>query len=242
MSTAPAPQPRVTLYGPAITPYTIKVVRALHWKRLAYALEEPQHADDYRRWSPKNGLLPVIDVGGTRVQDSAAILDLLDARFPDPPLLAGDPKLAREQRRLEDWVSETFFYHLFRWVRARTGGAAESRGGEGLGPLMRLGLIGPNGQIRPEVFDTSDGGPGPEFAGAIDELAKLLGRRPFFFSDQLSRADLAAFASLSGLRNDLYPGGATLLRSFPTLWQFFERVDRATAAPEAGDARRPRPR
>jgi glutathione S-transferase len=232
MSTAAAPNPRITLYGPALTPYTIKVVRALHWKRLAFTLEEPQHADDYRRWSPKNGLLPVIDVDGTRVQDSAAILDLLDARFPDPPLLSSDPKLAREQRRLEDWVSETFFHHLFRWVRSRLPTApAPALAGEGLGPMMRLGLIGPNGQVRPEVFDTSGGGPGPEFAGAVDELAKLLGRRPFFFADQLSRADLAAFASLSGMMRDRYPGGAALLRSIPTLWQFCERVDRATAAP-----------
>jgi glutathione S-transferase len=134
MSTAPAPQPRVTLYGPALTPYTIKVVRALRWKRLVHVLEEPKSADDYRRWSPQNGLLPVIDVEGTRVQDSAAILDLLDARFPDPPLLSGDPKLAREQRRLEEWVGETFFYHLFRWVRSRVVGAAEPRGGAGSGP------------------------------------------------------------------------------------------------------------
>ena len=234
MSTAPAPQPRITVYGTAVTPYTIKVMRALHWKRLPYALEEPQSADDYRRWSPKNGLLPVIDVDGTRVQDSAAILDLLDARFPDPSLLSGDPKLAREQRRLEEWVGETFFYHLFRWVRARVGVGAAPRSGEGLGPMMRLGLIGPNGQIRPEVFDTSDGGPGPEFANAVDELAKLLGRRPFFFSDRLSRADLAVFAALSGLMRDRYPGGAALLRSSPALWEFCARVDRATAGPAGG--------
>jgi glutathione S-transferase len=232
MSTAATPLPRITLYGPAVTPYTVKVTRALRWKRLSFTLEEPKHPDDYRRWSPRNGLLPVIDLDGTRVQDSAAILDLLDARFPEPPLLSRDAKVAHEQRRLEAWVSETFFYHLFRWVRSRVGAAADApRAGEGLGPMMRLGLIGPNGQVRPEVFDTSNGGPGPEFAGAVDELAKLLGRRPFFFSDQLSRADLAAFGSLSGLLHDRYPGGAALLRSYPTLWELCGRVDRATAGP-----------
>ena len=227
-----ASAPRITLYGSAVTPYTIKVMRALRWKRLSFSLEEPAHADDYKRWSPKNGLLPVIDLDGTRVQDSAAILDLLDARFPEPPLLSSDPKAAREQRQLEVWVGETFFYHLFRWVRSRVGSTSDStRQGEGLGPMMRLGLIGPNGQVRPEVFDTSRGGPGPEFDGAVDELAKLLGRRPFFFSDQLSRADLAAYGSLSGLLRDRYPGGAALLRSRPSLWEFCERVDRATGGP-----------
>ena len=221
--------PRITLYGPAFTPYTIKVVRALHWKRLSFGLEEPKHPDDFKRWSPQNGLLPVIDLDGTRVQDSVAILDLLDERFPEPPLLAADPKLAREQRQLEVWVGETFFYHLFRWVRALVGDTARPpQAGEGLGPMMRLGLIGPGG-LRPELF--SRGGPGPEFDGSLEELAKLLGERRFFFSDQLSRADLAAFGALSGLVHDRYPGGSAMLRARPTLWALCERVDLATAGP-----------
>jgi glutathione S-transferase len=97
--------------------------------------------------------------------------------------------------------------------------------------MMRLGLIGPNGQVRPDVFDTSRGGPGPGFDGAVEELAKLLGRRRFFFSDALSRADLAVFGSLFGLRHDRYPGGAALLRAHPALWELCERVDRATSGP-----------
>ena len=138
MSTAPAPQPRITVYGTAVTPYTIKVMRALHWKRLPYALEEPQSADDYRRWSPKNGLLPVIDVDGTRVQDSAAILDLLDARFPDPPLVSADARVAREQRRLEHWIDETFPFYILRWMRSRTPMGRAGELSELVGPLLLL--------------------------------------------------------------------------------------------------------
>jgi glutathione S-transferase len=228
MATAPASSPRITVYGPELTPYTIKVVRALRVKGLPFTIEEPQSAEDYRRWSPENGLLPVIDVDGTRVQDSSAILDLIDERFPEPPLLSRDAKVAREQRRLEDWVTETFFYHMFRWVRARTAAAEPEGDTRGLGPMMRFGLIGPNGQVRPEVFDTSDGGPGPDFEGTVDELAKFLGARPFFFADELSRADLAAFGSLVGLRNDRYPGSAALLRARSSLWEHCERVEEAT--------------
>lgn len=220
---------RITLYGAAVTPYTVKVTRALHWKGLPFTLEEPQSAEDYRRWSPENGLLPVIDVGGMRVQDSAAILDLLDQRFPEAPLLSPDPKLAHEQRQLERWVGETFFYHLFRWVRSRVGDAAEPREGGGLGPMMRVGLIGPNGKLRPEIFDASRGGPGPDFDGAIAELTKLLGSRTWFFADQLSRADLAVYGALQGLVHDRYPGGSALLRSHPKLWRHSERVEAATA-------------
>jgi glutathione S-transferase len=230
MPSAPA-KPRVTLYGAAITPYTVKVMRALRWKRLPFTLVEPTRAEDYRRWSPKTGLLPVIEIGGERVADSSAILDLLDERFPDPPLLSSDPKVAREQRRLEAWVGETFFFYLFRWVRSRIGAAppagAEAES-EGRGPLMRLGLIGPDGRIRAETFDTSGGGPGPEFERRLDDLEKLLGQRPFFFVQRLSRADLAVFSFVQGLVTDRYAGGSALLRSRASLWEHTKRVDRAT--------------
>ena len=220
---------RITLYGSRLTPYTIKVERALHWKGLPFTNEEPESVEDYRRWSPHNGLLPVIELDGTRVQDSAAILDLLEQRFPEPALLSTDPKLAREQRRLEQWVGETFFYHLLRWVRARVGDAAEPREGDHAGPLVRLGLIGPNGQLRREIFDATRGGPGPDFDGALEELRKLLGARPWFFADRISRADLAVYAALRGLATDRYPGGSALLERYPALRRHHERVDAATA-------------
>ena len=119
---------------------------------------------------------------------------------------------------------------MFRWVRARATAAESEPEGDtrGLGPMVRFGLIGPNGQVRPEVFDTSDGSQGPDFEGAVDELAKLLGARQFFFSDELSRADLAAFGSLVALRNDRYPGSAALLRAHPNLWEHCERVEKET--------------
>jgi glutathione S-transferase len=220
---------RITLYGAAVTPYTIKVARALHWKGLPFTLEEPQSAEDYQRWSPANGLLPVLAIGDTRVQDSTAILDLLEQRFPEPPLLSADPMVAREQRQLERWVGETFFHHLLRWVRSRVVGAPEPREGGGLGPMMRLGLIGPNGKVRPEVFDASRGGPGPDFDGALVELTKLLGSRTWFFADRMSRADLAVYGALQGLVHDRYPGGSALLRAHPKLWRHSERVEVATA-------------
>lgn len=217
---------RITLYGVAITPYTIKVMRALHWKRLPFVLEEPTCAEDYRRWSPKNGLLPVIDLDGARVQDSGAILDRLDQLFPEPPLLSSDPKIAREQRGLEQWVGETFFFHLLRWVRSRLGtGAAPQQ--EGVGPLMRVGLIGPNGQLRRELLDREI--TAPEFEGALGEMTKLLGARTWFFAEEMSRADLAVFGALQGLVHDRYPGAAELLRAHPTLVRHSERVEAATA-------------
>jgi glutathione S-transferase len=228
-------EPRITLFGPAVTPYTVKVVRALRLKRLSFTLREPRDLEDFRRWSPRTGLLPVLDLDGERVADSVAILDLLDERFPEPPLTGADPKLAREQRSLETWVGEAFPFYHFRSLRARLGAAGTGEGAPGaLGPMARLGLIGSDGRIRPEFFDTSDGGPGAEFTRRLDDLAKLLGERPYFFGDRISRADLAVFGFLDGLVTDRHRGGSALVRARPNLWEHTERVDRATGGAAPG--------
>lgn len=224
-------EPRIVLYGPRETPYTEKVVRALRLKGLPFRLVEPTRPEDYARWSPRTGLLPVIDLDGDRVGDSAAILDALDERFPEPPLLARASAVAREQRRLEHWVGETFFYYLFRWLRGRLPPDARPRDasvGEPLGPLARVGMLGEDGRPRPEFFDTSDGGPGPEFERKVAQLEQLLGSRPYFFADRISRADIAVFAFVGGLAVDRYPGGRTLVEAHPGLRAHTERVDLET--------------
>jgi glutathione S-transferase len=218
------------VYGVLHTPYTEKVLRALRWKRLPHALVEPTRAADFARWSPKTGLLPVLELDGERTPDSNAILDVLEARFPDPPLLARDPKTARDQRALEAWVGETFSFYLLRWLRARLGpeAAAAPREGGPLGPFARLGLLGEDGRLRPEAFDTRDGGPGPEFARKLADLEGLLGHRPFFHADALSRADLAVFGFTHALAEDRYTGSKELMASFPGLAAHADRVDAAT--------------
>jgi glutathione S-transferase len=227
-----AAKPRITLFGQAITPYTVKVVRALRLKELPFELREPRGVEDFRRWSPRTGLLPVLEIDGERVADSAAILDLLDRRFPEPPLVSADPKIAKEQRSLEAWVGETFPFYHFRALRARLATAdAGGEAPEAVGPMARLGLIAPDGRIRPEFFDTDEGGPGSEFERRLDDLAKLLGERPYFYGDRISRADLAVFGFLVGLVTDRHKGGSALVRARPNLWEHTERVDRATGEP-----------
>ena len=55
---------KIVLYGPAQTPFTEKVRRGLELKQLAYELREPSGPEDYKRWSPKTGLLPVLSIDG----------------------------------------------------------------------------------------------------------------------------------------------------------------------------------
>jgi glutathione S-transferase len=222
---------RIVLYSPRGMPFTEKVGRGLRVKQLPFALVEPKKPEDYRRFSPETGLLPVLEIGGARIPDSSAILDHLDEHFPDPPLLSPDARVAREQRRLERWFDETFPFYILRWVQRRVGAAAVPKApGDGfpLGPLAQLGLIDAEGKLSPEFFDTSDGGPGPEFVRRLDDLEHMLGSRPFFYAGELSRADLSVTGSLSVMYRDVYPGARALLEARKRLFDHTERVFAAT--------------
>jgi glutathione S-transferase len=216
-------------------PYVEKVGRALRVKGLRFELVQPRSPEDYGRLSPETGLLPVLEVDGLRIPDSSAILDFLDERFPEPPLVSPDPRVAREQRNLEHWIDETFSFYILRWVRAKLGAAAPApprAGGFPLGPMSRLGLIDSEGKLSPEVFDTSEGGPGPEFERRLDDLDQLLGPRPYFFADRISRADLSVYGSLSVMYRDLYAGARAMLDVRPRLVAHVERVLGATGGAE----------
>lgn len=228
-------EPRIVLYGPRVMPLTEKVGRGLRVKRLRFEVVEPSSPEDYVRLSPETGLLPVLEVDGRRIPDSAAILDFLDERFPEPPLLSSDARVAREQRRLEGWIDETFAYYILRWVRSRLGPSAPAPargGGFPLGPMSRLGLIDSRGKLRSDVFNTRGGGPGPEFERRLDDLHQMLGSRLFFFADHISRADLSVYASLSVMYRDLYAGARSLLEARPRLLAHVERVLAATGGAE----------
>jgi glutathione S-transferase len=223
--------PRIVLYSPRGMPFTEKVGRALRLKQLAFELVEPQCPEDYRRFSPETGLLPVLEVDSARIPDSAAILDHLDAHFPEPPLLSADVRVAREQRRLERWIDESFRYYILRWVQKRVGATTKlAAPGDGfpLGPMAQLGLIDRDGKLSPRVFDASLGGPGPEFTRRLDDLSNMLGTRPFFYADELSRADLSVYGSLSVMYRDIYPGARALLAERKALFAHVERVLAAT--------------
>ncbi len=221
--------PRVVLYGPR-APLTEKVARGLRLKRVGFELVQPAGPEDYARLSPETGLLPVIEVDGVRTPDSAAILDLLDERFPEPPLVSADSRAARDQRRLEKWIDETFAFYVLRWVQGRLGPDAPGavRGGFPMGSLAQLGLFDARGKLRSDVFGAKSGGPGPEFEHRLEDLAKLLGQRSYFYGDRISRADLSVCAALSVMYREVFEGARRRLEARPRLLAHVERVYDAT--------------
>jgi glutathione S-transferase len=217
------------------------VIRALHLKRLAFELHEPETPEDYRRWNPETGLLPLLEVDGERVHDSTAILLRLDELFPEPPLLASDPRTATAQRRLEEWADESFFWYWLRWQGAQPQASAipvqralaDAR--PGAEPPHSGATLRSLGARLRRRFESTRAAPPPDAARLRDELdqrlqdlVRLLAGRPFFYSERVSMADLAVFAMLRSLAGDSIPGGARLLARRPELVAYVRRVEQAT--------------
>ncbi len=218
--------PRLRLYGPGEAPFTQKVIRALGLKKLDWELFEPAGPDDYRRWSPDTGLLPVLRIGDDRVDDSTRILLALDERFPQPPLLSADPKIATAQRGLVDWVDESFFWY---WRRYQERLSQAERDGSPPRPSARWWQ---------RWFTSGSAGRAPvderirflidEVENRLDDLVAMLGPRPYFYSDRPSMADLAVYAMLRSIERRNLAGAEEHLAARAPLVALMRRVEQAT--------------
>lgn len=91
----------IRLYGYWRSSAAYRVRIALALKGVAYEPVEvnlaagEQRGDAYRARNPQ-GLVPALEVDGTLIGQSLAIIDWLDATYPDPPLVPRDA-LARAQ-------------------------------------------------------------------------------------------------------------------------------------------------
>jgi len=242
---------KITLYGSARTPFNEKVRRALLYKRLPFELCEPRSAEDYKRWNPKSGMLPVVHLEADGVveiiEDSTAIVYALDERHPDPPLLSPDPTVAAQQRQLANWSDESFLWYFLKYRRMVGAGEmqlplasdverpplAPAPGDDerGSGALRRFAAWLRAGG----TWERPITGLLREIGLRLDDLVNFLGARPFFYSERLSIADLGVYAMLSTLRNGSIPGAERILAVRPSLVAFMARVEEETSsAPLAG--------
>jgi glutathione S-transferase len=219
---------KITLYGPGRAPYTEKCRRALVLKGLDFELREPAGPEDYARWSPETGLLPVMTVDDDLVSDSTQILLRLDDIEPMPPLLSPDPTVAAQQRNLEDWADESFLWYFQQWLRMSA--ARDREAGEGVRSSafrrLRAWLQAGGTWERPQTA---------LLRGVDDrmtDLVNFLGSRRFFYADQVSMADLAVYGMLRTLSMDAIPGAGRLLAVRPMLVDFMRRVEAETGGSE----------
>lgn len=223
---------KVTLYGPTEIPFTEKVRRALLYKRIPFEVVEPSSPEDYRRWNPSTGQLPVLEVDDEFYPDSTAILFKLDEIFPEPPLLSTDPRVSGQQKQLEEWADENLLWYFNKWVRSQDADENESNDN---GPSLIQRFPG----LRRFFAWLRAGGTWerPEIAilrgvgDRLDDLLGFLGTRPFFYSNTVSMADLGVYSMLYSLGLGVIPGSQRLVIERAALVDFMRRVEAETEDP-----------
>jgi glutathione S-transferase len=96
------------LYEFALSPYVQKVKIALREKGIDFDRRngfDPAQAADFAQGNPRREVPLLVD-DDARIWDSTVILDYVDERWPEPPLLPADPA-ARAQARLLEELADT---------------------------------------------------------------------------------------------------------------------------------------
>jgi maleylacetoacetate isomerase len=97
--------PQTVLFDYFRSSASYRVRIALNLKGIAFELApvnllEGAQRDDAHRTRNPQGLVPVLEIDGTRLTQSLAMIDYLDATRPEPPLVPRDPALAAHVRAL----------------------------------------------------------------------------------------------------------------------------------------------
>lgn len=227
--------PQIVLYQfpsvlglPSVSPYCTKVQMALRFKDLAYETVSTVMA---RRHNPR-GKLPYLLWDGRPVEDSTAIVQLVDQHGRGPSLTPADPRLAADAHILEDWADESLYwfgvYAKFHdqegWQNIRSALAPFVPGGvRRVVPLVARRKI--LGKLRAQGLTTrSRDLVFAEFENHLEALSRRLDRGPYLVGDALSIADLAVVPMLWQLDVGATPAFGRRIDQHPALTEYIKRV------------------
>jgi len=218
------------LYQFPFSHYCEKARWALDYKGVPYRavnLLPSYHRRTVGKLAPKT-CVPVLRDGGTIVQDSSAIIDYLDVRYPNPSLTPPGPNAARHALEWEEYLDEEIGVTLRLWfyfyclpdrrlaLRFLLQGAAWHKR-----PLFMLTYSKVREAMIQRMNINGDTASQSEerLRGALDRLDEALKVRRFLVADRFSRADLTACALLSPLclpddnaASSIFPGAVLKLR------------------------------
>lgn len=206
----------MTLYAFVISPFVQKVAAVLDYKRLPYrtVFVHPIRKAEIKFSTKK--LLPILDDGGTIVEDSTDIVLYLEAKYPTPAALPTDPAARKAALALEDWIDATFIPDFFvannlgrPGNRKRVIGALAQTAP--LNAIERVVLPIASGFVLRKTIATATGKL-PQAAAVLDALAERLGGGPFLGGQlAVSLADLSAYGILSFIVDNRLEGADAIL-------------------------------
>lgn len=227
------------LFGSRLSPFVEKVVRALQLKDVPFELVPIKSPADFKRWNPRTGKMPVLEIDGERYFDSTFLLRIIDERAPEPPLFSSDADTAARQRFVEDWADESLYWYVMglRWADVNADATAAQVAGSLPVPVALRALLKPflRRQIRPQAIAQGTARLPlemilEELDRRFSELEVLLGNEPFFFSNRPGAADISVFGQLHTLRSGPTPQGEIVLERHSRLLEHYRRVDETTVS------------
>ncbi len=215
----PLETPALTLYQFELCPYCHKVRAGLEAKGLAFTKVEvnpmsKRELPPLSAGTPRK--VPVLAIDGVVVQDSTAILDFLDQRFPEGlRFLPTDPAKLARTREIEAWVDDDLIQVLptviyGKWGEAFKAAQVTARTSN-FGLLQNLMVRGGGSLIMHQVAKRivkRRGGRDPRqmLEAELDKFESWLGDQPFVCGEEATLGDVAA------------QGAFTCVKEFPA-WQ-----------------------
>jgi glutathione S-transferase len=223
----------IEIIGPSVSPFVVKLLAAADYKGFPYTHVEQVGIRELSKLNPQTGKVPVVRFDGEPTYDSTLILRRFDAVQPAPPLFSEDPLVAAQQRMLEDWSDESFYWYnqALRWCPANEARTIEQN--SRFVPALMRPLAKPalrrlvGGQPKAQglgrlPYDVLIA----EMGERLDDLVQLLGSSAFFYSQRPSAADFALYGVFStGLMEDVTPDFAELVSERPALADWYKRVE-----------------
>ncbi len=231
----------IILYQYELSPFCDKIRRVLHVKGVPYQAENLSPSDTL--WRLKKitpiGKLPCLRHEGKLITDSTDIAHYLEERYPDPPLIPKEPKLAAQCHVLEDWADEALYFHEM-WLRFGIPANVER-----WLPILAarenwfFKLIARQAVPRyiDKILQSQGLGKKPpeailaDLRRHIQSLAGWLDGSDWLLGDGLTLGDIAVFAQLSCIGGT--PEGARLIAAKPQVKAWMDRVDAGTAPAQA---------
>ena len=109
------------IFGAEVSPYSVKVRSYFRYKQIPHEwiVRGPASAAEYQKYA-KLPIIPlVVSPDGEAMQDSTPILEVLEARYPEPSIHPDDPIAAFVSALLEEfgdeWANKWMFH--YRWAR-----------------------------------------------------------------------------------------------------------------------------
>lgn len=224
------------LYQYEISPFCDKVRRVLNLKGVPFEVDNISLAQTaagrLKKLNPA-GKVPVLEMDGEYFCDSTDIIEAIEARHPEPPLVPEDPRDRALVHVLEDWADESlYFYEVYlRFALPQNARHWAAQAAKEDGALMRrLGSV-----LIPKALSklAREQGVGRKPATAVlqdlhrhfQSLEQLL-EGNWLVGESITLADIAVYVQCHCIA--VTPEGQAALAPFRRVTEWMKRVEAAT--------------